>query len=447
MAQVVIIGAGPGGLGVGWRLAEQGFDDFLILERDSYPGGLAASFKTSEDFYFDIGGHVFFSRNDYFNQVAKTLLEHDRHIHYSIRNAFVYLQERVVPYPFQDNIAALNPQTQFEIVRDLVAPPDKKSKKRPQPRDFLSWLRKHFRGTLSHIFMEPYNRKVWAYDPKKMGAYWIKDRVSTLDVERILKRVILKEQSHDWGPNARFFFPQYGSGHLFSRVAETFKDKIAYNSEVTHIDSENQRLFLQSGREIPFTHLVSSMPLNELVNRSVSPYDGRSGTACINAASRLRYNSGVIYGFGIDFDIRSEKHWIYFPEPGYPWFRMTVLSNYSPAMAPRGKSSLMFDISYNPYKGIKIKATDIIPLLKTIAFLPPISAKNIASIFERRVKYFYPIPTLDRDRDLAIINRYLERSNIYTIGRFGRWRYEEGNMDHAFLQGKSTADEILSIVE
>jgi len=39
------------------------------------------------------------------------------------------------------------------------------------------------------------------------------------------------------------------------------------------------------------------------------------------------------------------------------------------------------------------------------------------------------------DAALKTINRYLEPNGISSVGRFGAWRYEAGNMDHSFLMG------------
>ena len=58
---IAIIGAGPAGLGAAYRLNELGYKDWQIFERDSYVGGLAASFKDQKNFIWDIGGHVIFS--------------------------------------------------------------------------------------------------------------------------------------------------------------------------------------------------------------------------------------------------------------------------------------------------------------------------------------------------------------------------------------------------
>lgn len=446
MAHVVIIGAGPGGLGTGWRLLEQGFSDFVIVEKNPYPGGLSASFQTPAGFIFDLGGHVFFSRDAYFLQVAESLLKPAGEINFRTRQASVYLGHQVIPYPFQDNIPALPPAYQYHIILDLLANMTNKKKNRPAPVNFLNWSRQHFGKTLSDIFMVPYNRKVWAWDLKKMGAYWIQDRVSTLQVQDILKRIIFKEQTHDWGPNAQFFYPAYGCGYLFQRIAERLKDHILYNNKTISIDTHTQHVKLSPGETMAYSHLVSSMPLTEFFRRiEPLPRVSRFNQAR-EAARQLRYNSGLIVGFGIDFNIGSDKHWVYFPDSPYPWFRMTVLSNYSPLVAPPGKSSLMFDIAYNPYRGTSIQARDIIPLLKTISFLPPIDENHITSVFEKKVAYFYPIPTRERDRHLTLINEFLDSRGIYSIGRFGRWRYEEGNMDHAFLQGKTVAEQILSTI-
>ena len=54
------------------------------------------------------------------------------------------------------------------------------------------------------------------------------------------------------------------------------------------------------------------------------------------------------------------------------------------------------------------------------------------SVFDKQVDYFYPIPTLKRDDALKKINIFLNKKQIYSIGRFGGWKYEKGNMDDGF---------------
>ena len=42
--RLVIIGAGPTGLGAAHRLRQRGFDEVVVLEANDYVGGLATSF-------------------------------------------------------------------------------------------------------------------------------------------------------------------------------------------------------------------------------------------------------------------------------------------------------------------------------------------------------------------------------------------------------------------
>ena len=47
---IIIIGAGPTGMGCAWRLAELGKKDFHLFEANDYVGGLSASFKDDKGF-------------------------------------------------------------------------------------------------------------------------------------------------------------------------------------------------------------------------------------------------------------------------------------------------------------------------------------------------------------------------------------------------------------
>ena len=68
--RIVILGAGPTGLGAGYRLQELGYGHWEIFEKNPYVGGLAASFKDDKGFTWDLGGHVLFSHYDYVAELA-----------------------------------------------------------------------------------------------------------------------------------------------------------------------------------------------------------------------------------------------------------------------------------------------------------------------------------------------------------------------------------------
>ena len=69
--------------------------------------------------------------------------------------------------------------------------------------------------------------------------------------------------------------------------------------------------------------------------------------------------------------------------------------------------------------------------------------RRIVSRYHRSVAYSYPIPTLGRDRGLAVLQPTLEKG-IYSRGRFGAWRYEIGNMDHSVMMGVEAVNHMLA---
>ena len=69
---ILIIGAGPTGLGAATRLHQRGIDDWMLIDSSSEAGGLACTDITPEGFLFDLGGHVIFSHYDYFDHLLDT---------------------------------------------------------------------------------------------------------------------------------------------------------------------------------------------------------------------------------------------------------------------------------------------------------------------------------------------------------------------------------------
>ena len=100
--KIAIIGAGPTGLGAAWRLQERGHTNWTLFEAASEAGGLASSVVDAHGFTWDLGGHVLFSHYPYFDAMMVRALG-DQWVEH-IREAWVWMRERWIPYPFQNNI-------------------------------------------------------------------------------------------------------------------------------------------------------------------------------------------------------------------------------------------------------------------------------------------------------------------------------------------------------
>ncbi len=162
--KILILGAGCTGLGAAYRLQELGHSDFLILEQNCYPGGLATSFVDENGFTWDIGGHVQFSHYDYFDRLMEKALGAAWLKH--LRQSYIWIRERFIPYPFQNNIRNLPPEDLAACLRGLIAVA---GNGHASPMNFEEWILHSFGRGIADTFLLPYNRKVWAYPPAQMS--------------------------------------------------------------------------------------------------------------------------------------------------------------------------------------------------------------------------------------------------------------------------------------
>src|SRR5690349_6492550 len=117
--RILIIGAGPTGLGAAHRLHEVGYDNWTMLEAGPVAGGLSASVTDEKGFTWDLGGHVQFSHYRYFDNLMDDLLGTDGWIWHD-RESWVWLRDSFVPYPFQMNVRRLPQAEMKECVAGLV---------------------------------------------------------------------------------------------------------------------------------------------------------------------------------------------------------------------------------------------------------------------------------------------------------------------------------------
>jgi protoporphyrinogen oxidase len=135
---------------------------------------------------------------------------------------------------------------------------------------------------------------------------------------------------------------------------------------------------------------------------------------------------------------------MYFPEPGSPYYRVTVFSRYSPHNVPPGHWSLMAEVTETPARPVHAATLmdDVLAALRRDGLVG--EGATVASSWHRREPHGYPTPFLGRDAVLATIQPALEELSIYSRGRFGAWKYEVSNQDHSFMQGVELADRLLA---
>lgn len=439
--ETLIVGAGPTGLGAARRLAELDQHGWCLLEANAWPGGLSSSVVDQKGFTWDIGGHVQFSHYEYFDQAMQEFLGKDGW-YYHQRESWVWMRDRFIPYPFQNNIHRLPADDLNRCLQGLV---DITRECHKKPSNFQEWIDACFGRGLAEVFMEPYNFKVWAYPPAMMNSVWVGERVAVTDLGRVLKNMVYKTDDLSWGPNNTFQFPkQGGTGAIWFECAKRLPaDKLKLKTCVKSIDIEKRQVTTSNGETFTYGKLISTIPLRELIKltgqRQLTPLAERG----------LLYSSSNIVGLGLRGKPREElatKCWMYFPEDNSPFYRATVFSNYSPNNVPDITQhwSLMLEVSESPMKPVN-QATlveDVIQGALNTALID--KREDIVSTWSYRAEYGYPTPGLHRDEALAEIIPFFEKHDVFSRGRFGMWKYEVSNQDHSFMQGVEIVERLLN---
>jgi len=437
-----ILGAGPTGLAAAHRLMELGEESFVVLERDGWAGGLAASFVDGQGFTWDIGGHVVFSHYSYFDELLASLLGDEVLAHRRI--SAVRILDSWVPYPFQNNIRHLPPDERWECVRGLL--PGRRSE--ADPTNFKEWFEHVFGAGIARLFMEPYNFKVWATPAEQMGFRWIGERVSVISLEQVLKNVILGRDDAGWGPNSTFTFPlSGGTGEIFRRLAARLGDRVRYGREAVAVDPTAREVKTRDGETVAYEHLLSTIPLDLLAGRLCADVPD----AVRDAALSLTHNTVHVVGVGVDLPPDTAREdptcWMYFPEDDNPFYRVTNFHNYSPnnVARPGRQLGLMTETSSSAHKPVEAAGIveETVRGLVNTTLMREGDEERVASTWRHDVEYGYPVPTLERDATLKTVQPWLMERGVWSRGRFGGWKYEVANMDHSVMQGVEWAERML----
>ena len=432
---ILIVGAGPTGLGAAWRLDTLGHRDWLLCETAGAAGGLASSFVDEHGFTWDLGGHVQFSHYGYFDELMDDLLGLDGW-HYHDRESWVWVCGRFVPYPFQLNVHRLPEDDAIRAIAGMIRAARQTA---PRPNDFGEWIDQAFGPGIAELFMRPYNTKVWARDPSRMAWHWIGDRVAMADLARIVENFRTQRDDVSWGPNNRFRFPRRGGTGAIWRTLEArlrarHPQRIHMHRALHRVDTAARLAHFSDGSTVSYERLLNTIPLDQFILASdLAPSYGA-------VLAKLEYSSTHVIGIGLHGTAPPElatKCWMYFPEADCPFYRVTHFSHYAPANVPDPARywSLMAEVSESPYR--PLPRTDVVAhtVDGLVATRLIDSRADVHHTWHRRLERGYPIPSLHRDEALDVLLPALEARNVLSRGRFGAWKYEVANQDHSVAQG------------
>ena len=175
---IAVLGAGPAGLTSAYLLTRQGLQ-VVVLESDpEYVGGISRTTRY-KGFYFDIGGHRFFSKSLRVEQFWREILPND--FLERPRSSRIYYRGRFFSYPLR----AFEALMRLGVVESsLCVLSYFKARLLPihPVRSFEDWVVNQFGRRLFKIFFKTYTEKVWGMGCDEISADWAAQRIKGLSL-------------------------------------------------------------------------------------------------------------------------------------------------------------------------------------------------------------------------------------------------------------------------
>lgn len=427
MGQVTILGAGISGLATAYHA---GHDRCVIYEAKSHYGGHIRS-TTRDGFTWDDGPHVHFSNSDYVRDVFAEAV--DGKTEESEPLVVNYYQGNWIDHPSMSNLYQIPEPLRTRCLESFL-----ETRANPQtskPANYQEWIEQAFGPVFANEFPAAYTRKYWTTEPRNLGTDWIGARIHNPTIEDV--------QGGYVGPLGRSTYwvkkYQYPSHGGFGAFADGFAQgaNINYEHAMEWIDFGKRKLGFSNGLISDYETLVSTVPIPVLIASSEdAPADVRE------AADALRCTNILLLEIAARQPFPRKEQWLYVYDEDKLTTRISVGENFSPHNAPPNSSSILVEVYGSRYRAVPTDrdavARQVERELVEMGLLE--SVDSIISTHVRYVPWAQVIYDHNRRPALDVIEPFLERMGVVSVGRFAEWGYL---MTHdCVLKGKHAAERI-----
>ena len=427
----LVVGAGLAGLAAANTLHNCG-REVLVLDKEPYLGGVSRTL-TYDGFRFDLGGHRFYTRNREVIDLVKRLLGDE--LLSVLRSSRIFLNGKFVNYPltFFSSLSSLGLLTSANVLLTYTAERIKDIARRREVTNFEQWAISRFGRTLYRIYFRPYSEKIWGIPCTELSADFAAQRIRGLSFAKAIKSMISKS---DTGPTTllhRFYYPRRGFGCIPEALAaELPPEAIRTRAMVKRVEHAGSRVVAVhaeiDGRpeRLTLANLISSIPMDQLVHALVPepPED------VLRAADSIRYRDLVIVFLAIERESVTNTHWIYFPSEDNFLGRIHEPRNWSEAMSPSGRTSLVTEVFCFKEDAVWSESDEslagrVAQQLETVGL---IEAGQVTGSRVVRIEKAYPLYRVGYQVHVAkLLDYFRQFENLQIVGRSGQFLYISGD--------------------
>ena len=435
--EVVIIGGGPAGLTAAYELCKLGIRP-IVLEKEDKVGGLSRT-ESYRGFYFDLGGHRFFTKVKEVRKLWHEILQSD--FLRRPRLSRIYYNRRFFFYPIKplNALVGLGFWESTLIVLSYIKWHFFAYKREDT---FEEYVTNRFGKRLFQTFFKTYTEKVWGVPCSELKAEWAAQRIKGLSLKTTLLSMFVKSKQTIKSLIEEFEYPRLGPGLMWRKLSELIErhdGSVRLGSDVVKIIRNGRRIekiviaHNGSHEAISASSFISSMPVTEFIKK-LHPEPPQEVLA---AAARLKYRDFLTVCLIVNKPHLFPDNWIYIHDPAVRVGRIQNFKNWSPEMVPDQKRTSL-GLEYFCSEGDDLwtmSDTELIEMGKSE--VDRIGLANSGDIEDGcviRVPKSYPIYDTDYRDGLETIRKFIDGfNNFQTVGRNGLHRYN--NQDHAMLTG------------
>jgi len=395
---IVILGAGVSGLSIAYFLKQQGIPS-LVLEKNSYCGGLARSFYWN-GFWCDFSAHRFYAHSrEVLNRVRNitSLIEHQR-------RSRIFFNQRWLRDPIDifELITHLPVSDSMRIVIDYV-----RRDRNLSDDSFEHYVLKRYGRTLYDRFFRSYTERLFSTPGHKIAVEWAIWKVRLASpFDRIRPSTRTKFRT--------FYYPLSGGyGAIANNLYHNIRDQVILNAQVTslvRVDNDQIKgvTYRTNGEEhtIWADQIISTLPLT--INARLFGLDLNVSYQKVDAVYLLLNRPRM-----------TENHWVYFMDEESTINRVVEFKNMSEYHTPPNTTVICAEVTREVSDPIKSVIDDLVRS-RLINSTEVLDAKVVSEPFA------YPRYTCGYTDETRRFTEVLKNHpNFWIIGRAAQFTHYE----------------------
>jgi protoporphyrinogen oxidase len=442
--RVVILGAGPAGLGAAYQLRRLDRARVTVLEQQAVPGGNSGSFDFG-GLRVDFGSHRLHPAcdpdilADIRRFLGEDLLDRPRHGRIGLRGKWVHF-----PLKPADLLLRLDKGFALGTLRDMVRKP---FMRRGPADSFASVLRESLGPTICDSFYFPYAVKIWGRPPEELSAIQARRRVSAGSFTKLARKVLSQVPGFKPPGSGRFFYPRRGFGQISEAYAKAAVDagaEIRYGRRVTRVIAPAGAAdpwIIEAAQgdvveRIEADYVWTTLPISlfgRLMGDAVPP-------AVPTAAAGIDYRAMVLIYLSLPVSRFTEYDAHYFPSADVRITRLSEPKNYADLTTPADSTVICAELPASPddhhWAMSDTELGDLVATDLARSGIPlPAPPK---AVLVRRLRQAYPIYAIGYERPFTVLDEWAETlPRALSFGRQGLFAHD--NTHHALAMGYAAA--------